>query len=125
MLQFLLRDMETYTLTERDLRRIIEIRAETFDQWSWNFGNDPKFNITREGRFSGGKFTAHVFVENGHIAQIRFFGDFFAKEGLEQLQAALGGCRYEAKDILAALEELHAQDYFYQITQDEIFSCII
>ena len=125
MLQFLLRDMETYTLTERDIRRIIEIRAETFDQWSWNFGNDPKFNITREGRFSGGKLTSHVFVENGHIAQIRFYGDFFAKEGLEQLQASLAGCRYEPVDIRAALEELHAQDYFYQITQDELFSCII
>ena len=125
MLSFLLRDMDTYTLTERDIRRILEIRAEIFDQWSWNFGNDPKFNVTREGRFSGGKLTTQVFVENGTIQDIHFFGDFFAKDGLEQLQMSLIGCRYEPSAIRAALEEHQAQDCFYQITQDELFSCII
>jgi len=125
MLSFLLHDMDTYTLTEQDIRRIIEIREEVFDQWTWNFGKDPKFNITREARFTGGKLTSHVFVESGHITEIHFFGDFFAKEGLDQLQSSLAGCRYEPVDIRAKLEELHAQDYFYQITLDELFSCII
>ncbi|MBA4348305.1 MAG: lipoate--protein ligase, partial [Clostridiales bacterium] len=125
MLSYLLRDMDTYTLTERDIRRILEIRAEIFDQWEWNFGKDPKFNVTREGRFAGGKLNAQIFVENGHINDIQFFGDFFAKEGLEQMQTSLIGCRYEPSEIRAALEKLHAQDFFYQITQDELFSCII
>lgn len=125
MLSFLLRDMETFILTERDIRRIIEIREAVFDQWAWNFGNDPQFNVTREGRFSGGKLTAHVFVESGCIKDIRFFGDFFAKDGLEQLTSSLVGCRYEPSAVRMALEQLRAQDYFYQITQDELFSCII
>ena len=125
MLSFLLRDMDTYTLTERDILRILEIRAEIFDQWSWNFGNDPKFNITREGRFSGGKLTAQIFVENGCIKDLHFYGDFFAKEGLEQLQMSLIGCRYEPSAIRVALERPQAQDCFYQITQDELYSCII
>jgi lipoate-protein ligase A len=125
MLSFLLRDMDTCTLTERDIRRVVEIRASLFDKWEWNFGNDPKFNVTREGRFAGGKLTARAFVENGHITDIHFYGDFFAKEGLEQLQSALVGCRYETEAIRAALAEANAQDFFYQITQDEILSCII
>jgi len=125
MLSYLLRDADTYTLTERDIRRIVEIREAQFDQWSWNFGNDPKFNVTKEGRFAGGKLTARSFVENGHIAGIHFYGDFFAKEGLEQLQDALVGCRYESEAIRAAITEANAQDCFYQITLDEILSCII
>ncbi|PKM41198.1 MAG: lipoate--protein ligase [Firmicutes bacterium HGW-Firmicutes-9] len=125
MLSHLLRDMETYTLTERDIRRIIEIREAVFDQWSWNFGNDPQFNVMREGRFSGGKLTAHVFVEGGCIKDIHFYGDFFAKEGLEQLTSSLVGCRYEPTTIREALSRLQAQDYFYQISLDELFSCII
>ena len=125
MLSYLLRDMDTYTLTERDIRRVIELRQSLFDQWEWNFGNDPKFNVTREGRFAGGKLTARAFVENGRIAGIHFYGDFFAKEGLEQLQAALIGCRYEREAIRAALAAADAQDCFYQITLDEILSCII
>jgi lipoate-protein ligase A len=125
MLSFLLREMETYTLTERDIRRILEIRAAQFDQWDWNFGNDPKFNITREGRFSGGKLNAQIFVENGLIQDLHFYGDFFAKEGLAELQAALIGCRYAPEEIRHVLEQMQAENYFYQITQDELFSCII
>jgi len=125
MLSYLLRDMETYMLTERDIRRVAEIRASLFDLWEWNFGSDPKFNVTREGRFAGGKLTARAFVENDRIADIRFYGDFFAREGLEQLQSALIGCRYEPGAIRAALDEANAQDCFYQITADEILSCII
>lgn len=125
MLSYLLRDMETYTLTERDLRRIVEIRASVFDQWEWNFGKDPQFNATHEGRFAGGKLKTHVFVENGRILEIRFYGDFFAKEGLDQLQTALIGCRYDREAIRAALVYADAADYFYQITLDELLSCII
>ncbi len=125
MLSYLLRDTKTYTLTERDIRRILEIRAEKFDQWDWNFGKDPQFNITRENRFAGGKLSVRVFVENGQISDIRFYGDFFAKEGLDQLQIALRGCRYEAASVREALIAANAEDYFYQITLDELFSCVI
>lgn len=125
MLSYLLRDMETYVLTEQDIRRIVDLRKSIFDRWEWNFGNDPKFNVTHEGRFAGGKLTARVFVENGGISDIRFYGDFFAREGLEQLQAALRGCRYEPDAVRAALVAANAQDFFYQITLDELFSCII
>ena len=125
MLSFLLKDMDTYVLTECDIRRIMEIRQSLFDRWEWNFGNDPKFNVTREGRFAGGKFAACAFVENGRIADIHFYGDFFAKEGLEQLQSTLIGCRYELEAVRAALIAANAADYFYQITLDEILSCII
>ena len=125
MLSFLLKEMDTYVLTERDIRRVMELRASLFDKWEWNFGNDPKFNVTREGRFAGGKFTARAFVENGRVSDIHFYGDFFAKEGLEQLQSALVGCRYEPEAVRAALTAANAPDYFFQITLDEILSCII
>ena len=125
MLSFLLREMDTYVLTERDIRRVAEIRESHFDKWEWNFGNDPKFNVTNEGRFAGGKLTARAFVENGHIADIHFYGDFFAKEGLDLLQSTLIGCRYEPEAVRAALVAANAPDYFYQITLDEILSCII
>ncbi len=125
MLSFLLKGMDTYVLTERDVRRVVEIRQSLFDTWEWNFGSDPKFNVQKEGRFAGGKLSVQIFVENGCIANIHFYGDFFAKEGLDQLQTALIGCRYEAQDVRAALTAANAPDYFYQITLDEILSCII
>ena len=125
MLKYLLADMDTYTLTDKDIHRINEIKHEQFDSWEWNFGADPKFNITKENRFAGGKLMVRAFVENGRITDIHFYGDFFAKEGLDALEKSLIGCAYEENAIKNALHSGNAQDCFYKITRDEVLSCII
>lgn len=125
MLKFLLKDMQTYALSQKDIARVNGIKRAQFDAWEWNFGNNPKFNRTKEQRFAGGKLTVRSFVENGRIADIHFFGDFFAKEGLETLAAKLTGCLYKEDEIRKTLAENNAAGYFYNITLDEILSCII
>ena len=125
MLKYLLLDMDTYELTQKDINRINEIKRSTFDSWEWNFGNDPKFNISKEKRFAGGKLCVKSYVEKGRISDIRFYGDFFAKEGVEEMEKSLIGCRYSEDEIKNALKVAHAGDYFYNITQEEILSCII
>ena len=125
MLSFLLRGMDTYELTERDIERVMQIKQAQFDTWEWNFGNNPAFNITKENRFAGGKLTVQAFVENGIITDIRFFGDFFAKEGLNVLESRLVGCSYREETIRAVLNKEAADDLIFGITPDEILSCII
>ncbi|MGE5495866.1 MAG: lipoate--protein ligase [Burkholderiales bacterium] len=125
MLSHLLRGADTYELSKADTDRVNEIKQSRFGTWEWNFGQDPKFNVTKEKRFAGGKLCAKVLVEKGRIAAIKFFGDFFAAEGIEELEKALAGCRYEYADIKNALIAAHAGDFIYNITTDEILSCII
>ena len=125
MLEYLLAGMDSYTLTEADIKRINEIKHEQFDNWEWNFGADPKFNITKENRFAGGKLMVRAFVEKGRITDIHFYGDFFAKENLAGLEKSLVGCAYEQNAIKNTLLEGNAQDCLYKITLDEILSCII
>lgn len=125
MLSHLLRGADTYELSKADIDRISEIKQSKFDTWEWNFGSSPKFNVTKEKRFAGGKLCAKVLVEKGRIAAIKFFGDFFAAEGIEELEKALAGCRYEYADIKNALISARAGDFIYNITTDEILSCII
>lgn len=125
MLEYLLKDMETYALSQTDIDRVNEIKRSQFDTWEWNFGNDPKFNITKENRFAGGKLSVQSFVADGRIADIHFYGDFFAREGLCDLENRLKGCRYDKDEIKEALESAGAGDYFYNITPEEILGCII
>ncbi len=125
MLKFLLKDMETYELTKNDIDRVKQIKQSFFDKWEWNFGNNPKFNITKEKRFAGGKLMVQSFVEKGNITQINFYGDFFAKEGLSDLEKKLAGCLYKEDEIKKLLESENAEDYFYNITLEELLSCII
>ena len=125
MLSFLLRGMDTYELTRQDIERVMEIKKAQFDSWEWNFGKNPQFNITKEGRFAGGKLTVQSFVENGLITEIHFYGDFFAQEGLDLLEQKLAGCPYREEDVLNILKKEQAQNLFFQIMLDEIFRCII
>jgi lipoate-protein ligase A len=125
MLSYLLRDMDTYELTPADIDSVNEIKRSQFDTWEWNFGSDPKFNVTKEQRFAGGKLSSKVLVEHGLIAGIKFYGDFFASEALGQLEASLVGCRYSEADIKSALEKSHVEECFYNITANEVLSCII
>jgi lipoate-protein ligase A len=124
MLSFLLRDADTYELTPQDIARVTEIKQAQFDTWEWNFGRDPAFNITKEARFAGGKLSVQSFVENGVITDIRFYGDFFAREDLERLQQRLIGCPYREDDLRAVLHA-EAEGVIYGITPDEVLSCII
>ena len=117
--------MDTYALAPDDLERIDAIAAAQFRCWDWNFGKDPECNVTRAQRFAGGKITLKLRVENGLIANLRFYGDFFAAKDVSLLENALIACRYEKEDIKNALLKAHADDFFYQITADEILGLII
>lgn len=125
MLSFLLKDMGVYEPNEADIESVNEIKRSQFDTWEWNFGNDPKFNVTKENRFAGGKLSAKLLVEKGRIVNIKFYGDFFASEGLDELERGLEGCRYTEEDIKQALKDAHAENCFFNITAEEILSCII
>lgn len=125
MLRFLLNGMETYELNNADIKRVDEIKQTQFDTWAWNFGSNPKFNISKEKRFAGGKLSVQTYVENGKIADMHLFGDFFAKEGLDTLLSKLRGCLYKEDDIKRMLVENDAESYFYNITLEELLSCIV
>ncbi len=125
MLEYLTKDMQRYTLTEEDDRRINRIKASQFDSWDWNFGKTPEFTFSREKRFQGGKLVVQALVKGGIIEDVNFYGDFFAKGNLSQLQNALRGCRYEYAAVERSLGKSRADDYFYNITKENILELLI
>jgi lipoate---protein ligase len=125
MLGYLLRGVDKYELTQKDIDAVNEIKRSQFDSWEWNYGSDPKFNVQKEKRFSGGKLSVKLLVENGRISDIGFYGDFFADESIESIRKSLTGCKYTEEDIKKSLVEANAGKCFYNISIDEILSCII
>jgi len=126
MLKHLLKDSAgRYDLTVDDIKRVNEIADGKFRQWQWNYGASPKFQITKSNRFAGGKLEVNLNVAKGRIQQCRIYGDFFTHGEIEDVAGALSGCPYKKEDIVKALEDVHAADYLYLITLDELISCII
>lgn len=120
MIQYLTEGMEVYELTEKDIERVNELKANQFDTWEWNMGRSPKFNITKEQRFAGGKLQVCVFVEKGRIKDVEFYGDFFVQKDITELKHALLDCEYKPEVIEDRLMAVKADEYFYKITLDEI-----
>lgn len=113
-----------YKLTDEDLERIHAIAKEKFESWDWNFGKLPKYNITRIGRFDGGKMEFKLDVNNGKITDCHIYGDFFGTMDITVLCHALIGSNYERESIKKAIEQCDIKQGFYNINFDELADII-
>lgn len=113
-----------YKLTNEDNCRINNIAKEKFENWQWNYGKSPKFNITKTGRFNGGKVEFKLNVNKGIIESCILYGDFFGNIDVEKFCAILRGVEYSRESIKKTLEKQDINQYFYNISLEELISVI-
>ena len=114
-----------YHITEEDLLEINLISEKKYATWQWNFGNNPHFNIEREKRFAGGIVQAFIEVSKGKIKDIRFYGDFFSEKDATLVEDTLKGLNYDYKVLYEALKDFNMDEYFKNITFENIMDLLI
>lgn len=115
---------KTYELTETDRKRISELGDLKFNNWDCIYGRNPKCNLTKTGRFTGGKMEVSLEVSHGTIRDCTIYGDFFGSLDMDALCQALIGVKYEESAIASAIAPFDIEHGLYQITRSELFSCI-
>lgn len=110
---------ETYHLTDDEWEQVYELREERYGNWDWNFGKSPKFNIKRDRRFDIGEVDLRLDVENGHIENMKIYGDFFGKEPVETLAEKFKGVRYHPKDLRNIISDTDITEYFGDLSDDQ------
>lgn len=118
-------DMKEYVLSESDKENILKRRNEKFKTWDWIYGKSPEFNITRKRRFTGGGIQANIDVKNGFIKGIKFYGDFFSNNDIEEFENLIKDTKYEKSHILNALNDAEYKKYFPSFEQNQILESII
>ena len=118
------KNFKTYEFTDEDREGIAKLKADKYDDWNWNYGRSPKFNIQRTKRFPIGEIDLRLFVEKGHIAEFTVFGDFFGKNAVEELSEFLIGLPYEETAIKNALQDIDLTEYFGAIDKNEFITMI-
>jgi lipoate-protein ligase A len=113
-------EVKEYHLTDEDWKRVYEIREEYFGNWDWNYGKSPKFEIQKHHRFPIGSIEVRLNVEEGHIQQMKIFGDFFGLGEIKDVEEAFIGVKYAKQDILDKLNELDIKKYFGNVTAEEL-----
>ena len=116
----------THELTDEDRRRVQALADAKYRTWDWNYGESPPFNLQRTRRFPSGEVDIRLFVEDGIITSIRFFGDFFSSRELSDLERCLTGTRYRRDDLGHALERAQAGEgsFVSGVSESDLLSLI-
>ena len=118
--------MEPYQLTQADLDAVLRIREQRYGTWAWNYGASPPCSLVRKSRFEGcGTVEAHLDLVEGHIAALRFYGDFFSASEPEALARALVGLPLEASALEAALAALDVGMFFNGMEEKQLISLLL
>ncbi|NQD66315.1 lipoate--protein ligase [Bacillus haikouensis] len=117
-------DVEEYVLTDEDWTNIHALSEERYQNWNWNYGKSPKFNLQHSHRFPVGQIDVRLEVNKGLIENCKIYGDFFGVGNVEDIENKLAGTRYERKEIAQALEGMDIQHYFGNVTKEEFVELV-
>lgn len=115
---------KTYHLTDEDYQAIEKLMRDKYSTWEWNYGESPDFSLVKERRYAGGKVQFHLNISEGVIADVRLFGDFLGKLDAHDLETLLTGTKYREEDVRLKLKDFPVEEYFYNITLDDIIDCL-
>ncbi|NHM31735.1 lipoate--protein ligase [Neobacillus terrae] len=117
-------EIPEYVLTEEDWDKINELSKERYQNWDWNYGRSPKFNLQRSHRFPVGQVDVRLEVDKGIIENCKIYGDFFGVGDVSDIEKLLKDTRYEKSDIEGALAGIDIKHYFGNITKEEFVDLV-
>ena len=117
-------DIPEYVLTDEDWEKIHQLSKERYQNWDWNYGKSPKFNLQHSHRFPVGSIDVRLEVDKGAIENCKIYGDFFGVGDVSEIEDKLKGCRYEKAEIEQALADVEIKHYFGNITREDFINLI-
>ncbi|MBC2364389.1 lipoate--protein ligase [Listeria booriae] len=118
------KDVKEYVLTVADWEKIHAISEKRYNNWDWNYGKSPKFNLERTKRFPVGGIDVRLDVVKSVIADVKIFGDFFGVGDVTEIEDKLRGVNYDRKAIETALQGVDIKHYFGNITLEDFLDLI-
>lgn len=109
-------DVPTYALDTAAWQQIEQIANGRYRDWEWNVGHSPKFNVQKSAALPVGNVDARIDVAEGRIQGIRLYGNFYSKEPIAALEAALVDVRYTREALLDAVTAVGLDQYFPTLT---------
>ncbi|MDQ0268836.1 lipoate--protein ligase [Cytobacillus purgationiresistens] len=117
-------DIPEYKLQEEDWKEIDKISKNRYQNWDWNYGKSPKFDLQHSHRFSVGSIDIRLDVNKGEIKECKIYGDFFGVGDVSEIEDKLIGIRYEKSEIDKALEDINIKHYFGNVTKEEFVNLV-
>lgn len=113
-------ESKLYQFNDYDIKKINELAQNKYSTWEWNFGKSPKYNLKKKKKYKFGLVEFNLDVKDGVIDNAKFFGDFFGKSDIGHIETALIGVNHTPEDIGKALSSFNINDYFANISIDDL-----
>ncbi|MEH7012048.1 lipoate--protein ligase [Neobacillus niacini] len=126
LLKFIFQGKEVteYVLSEEDWEKIHQLSKERYQNWDWNYGKSPKFNLQHSHRFPVGQIDVRLDVDKGVIENCKIYGDFFGVGDVSEIENKLKHVRYEKSKLEAALKDVDTTYYFGNVSKEEFINLI-
>ncbi|MDR7076682.1 lipoate-protein ligase A [Neobacillus niacini] len=118
------KEISEYVLTEGDWEKIHQISKERYQNWDWNYGKSPKFNLQHSHRFPIGQIDVRLDVEKGVIENCKIYGDFFGVGDVSDIENKLKHVRYEKSELEAVLNDIDTTYYFGNVSKEDFINLI-
>lgn len=118
------KNSELYVISEKDKEIISELSKTKYSTWEWNYGHQAKYNFSNKKRTNGGSIELKMYVDKGIIEKVKFYGDFFNKLDIADIEKSLIGTPHKEDEIRLKLSGLEISDYFANVSFDEFISVI-
>ncbi|UJL47589.1 lipoate--protein ligase [Virgibacillus sp. NKC19-16] len=119
-----IKDVPRHELTDKDWENIHQISKKRYQQWDWNYGKSPSFNIQASHKFDAGLVDVRLDVKKGVIENCKIYGDFFGVGNVGVIEDSLTGVRHERKAIEEALADVEVSHYLGRITKEDFINLI-
>lgn len=113
-------DAYEYKLSDKDFEKINPLVDNKYSTWEWNFGYSPEYSFKKMIKTSGGWIEINLDVDKGIINKAKFYGDFFAHKDVSELETELIGVKHELNELKTKLLSLNIEEYFMNVTIDEL-----
>ncbi|MFB3169100.1 lipoate--protein ligase [Neobacillus sp. 179-C4.2 HS] len=126
LLKFIFQEKEVteYVLTNDDWEKIHQLSKERYQNWDWNYGKSPKFNLQHSHRFPVGQIDVRLDVDKGVIENCKIYGDFFGVGDVSDIENKLKHVRYDKSELEAALKDVDTTFYFGNVSKEEFINLI-
>jgi lipoate-protein ligase A len=115
---------ELQNLTDEEEAIVGKLVTEKYQTWEWNYGKSPEYSMNKKVRTKGGSVQVIADIREGHIRDLQFFGDFFGEKDPQELADQLIGIRLDRQFVSEALTNININDYFHNVTHDDIINLL-
>ena len=116
---------ELQNLTGEEEAMVKELMTKKYQTWEWNYGISPNYSMNKKIRTKGGTVQVIADIQKGVIRDLRFYGDFFSEDDVQNLVNQLIGTSINKEELSRKLQSINVNRYLNNVTAEDLLTLLM